>query len=137
MPSLHQSYVPNPMLGTLMNDFVSVSSMSNVDIGKAFNAIAKGIGRNDIDEILFNWNESQLNLDGDRIIGYPGRDGIFSRGKEGGKVNISKREFLGWLLSENPFDEKVYGANISNDAQWTGLIQRAREASSTTYESTT
>jgi len=106
----------------------NVASMSNANVGKAFNAVVKGIGRNDIGEILFNWNESQLNMDGDKIIGHPGRDGVFSRGKEGGKVNISKREFLDWLLSDNPFDENVYGANIKNDAQWTGLIQRAREA---------
>jgi len=103
------------------------SSMSNAYVGKAFRSIIKGIGRNDFGEILFNWNESQLNEDGDKIFGYPGRDGVFSRGKEGGKVNISKREFLKWLLSDNPFDETVYGANIRNDAQWTGLIQRARE----------
>lgn len=105
----------------------NVSTMSNADVGKAFNAVVKGIGRNDIGEILFNWNESQLNMDGDKIIGYPGRDGIFSRGKEGGKVNISKRDFLDWLFSDNPFDEKVYGSNIRNNAEWTGLIQRARD----------
>ena len=103
-----------------------VASMSNADVGKAFNAIAKGIGHNDLGEILFNWNESQLNEEGDKIVGYPGRDGVYSRGKEGGKVNVSKREFLDWLVSDKPFDEKVYGANIRNDAHWTGLIQRAR-----------
>jgi len=106
----------------------NVSSMSNADVGKAFNAVVKGIGRNDIGEILFNWNESQLNMDGDKIIGYPGRDGIFSRGKEGGKVNISKRDFLDWLFSDNPFDAKVYGSNIRNDDGWTGLIHSARAA---------
>lgn len=51
-----------------------VTSMSNANVGKAFNAIAKGIGRGDLGEILFNWNESQLNEDGSNIIGYPGRD---------------------------------------------------------------
>jgi len=105
-----------------------VASMSNTDIGKAFKAIAKAIGRDDLGEILFNWNESQLNEEGNKIIGYPGRDGVYSRGKEGGKVNVSKREFLDWLLSDSSFDEKVYGANIKNDAHWTGLIQRARVA---------
>lgn len=105
-----------------------LSSMSNTDVGKAFNAVVKGIGRDDIGEILFNWNESQLNMDGDKIIGYPGRDGVFSRGKEGGKVNISKRDFLDWIFSDYPFDEKVYGSNIRNDDEWTGLIHRAREA---------
>ncbi|HUX91736.1 MAG TPA: hypothetical protein VMV48_13715 [Gallionellaceae bacterium] len=107
---------------------INVTSMSNAAVGKTFNAVVNGIGRDDLGEILFNWNESQLNEDGDRIICYPGRDGIFSRGKEGGKVNISKREFLTWLSGENPFDEKVYGANIRDNVQWTGLIQRARKA---------
>ena len=96
-------------------------------LGKHSMLLQKVLATMTLGEILFNWNESQLNLDGDRIIGYPGRDGIFSRGKEGGKVNISKRDLLDWLLSDSPFDENVYGANIRNDAQWTGLIQRARE----------
>jgi hypothetical protein len=116
------------MLGKLMNDFVSASSMSNMTVGKAFNAILKGIGLNDLGEILFNWNESQLNEDGDKIFRYPGRDGRFSRGKEGGKVIIGKQEFMAWLLSDDPFDEKVYGANIRSDTEWTSLIRRAREA---------
>lgn len=111
-----------------MNDLVSVSSMSNADVGKAFNSLVKGIGLDDIGEILFNWNESQLNKDGNKIICYPGRDGRFSRGNEGGKVIIGKREFLGWLLSDAPFDEKIYGANIRSDVEWTALIRRAREA---------
>lgn len=111
-----------------MGDAVSVSSMSNVAVGKAFNAIAKGLDRDDVGEILFNWNESHLNEDGDKIINYPGRDGRYSRGKEGGKVIIGKREFLTWLLSDAPFDEKVYGANIGGDPEWTSLIRRAREA---------
>ena len=110
-----------------MNNSVSVTSMSNVAVGKAFNAIIKGIGLNDIGEILFNSNESQLNIDGNKIIGYPSRDGRFSYGKEGGKIIISKREFLTWLLSDKPFDEKVYGPNITSNTEWTALIQRARE----------
>ena len=58
-----------------MGDAVSVSSMGNVAVGKAFNAIAKGLDRDDVGEILFNWNESQLNEDDDKIINYPRRDG--------------------------------------------------------------
>jgi hypothetical protein len=110
-----------------MNNSVSVTPMSNAAVGNAFNAIIKGIGLDDIGEILFNWNESQLNIDSNKIIGYPGRDGRYSQGKEGGKVIISKREFLTWLLSEKPFDEKVYGPNITINAEWSALIQRARE----------
>lgn len=106
----------------------NVSSMSNADVGKSFNALVNGIGLDDLGEILFNWNESELSEEGNTIIKYPGRDGIYSKGKEGGKVTISKREFLAWLLSDGPFNENVYGANIRNDVQWSGLIQRAREA---------
>jgi hypothetical protein len=105
-----------------------VASMSNANVGKTYTAIVNGIGRDDLGEILFNWNESELNEDGSKIIGYPGRDGKHSKGKEGGKVIVSKRAFLAWLLSDSPFDEKVYGANIKNDVHWTGLIQRAQEA---------
>ena len=111
-----------------MSDSVSVSSMSNAAVGKAFNSIAKGLGRGDLSEILFNWNESELNEGGDKIVNYPGRDGRYSHGKEGGKVIIGKREFLKWLLSDAPFDEKVYGADIGSDSEWAALIRRAREA---------
>lgn len=113
-----------------MIDCVSATSMSNVAVGKAFNAIRKMISLDEIGEILFNWNESQLNMDGDKIICFPGRDGRFSLGKEGGKVIVSKRAFLAWLLSDDPFDEKVYGRNIRSDGEWTALIHRAREAAS-------
>lgn len=106
----------------------NIPAMSNAYVGKAFNAVFNSIGRDDLDEILFNWNESKLNEDGHKIICYPGRDGRFSRGREGGKIIVGKREFLTWLMSDSPFNENVYGANIRNDAQWTGLIQRAREA---------
>ena len=106
----------------------NVASMSNANVGKAFDAIVKKIGRDDLVEVLFNWNDSELNEDGNKIIGYPGRDRHYSRGKEGGKVTISKRELLDWLDSEKPFDEKVYGAEIRNNTEWTSLIHRAREA---------
>ena len=107
---------------------VQVLPKSNAAVGKAFNAVIKGIGTDDLGEILFNWNESQLNEDGDKIIRYPGRDGRFSRGKEGGKIIVGKRDFLTWLLSDAPFDEKIYGANIGSDPEWSKLIRRARES---------
>ena len=79
---------------------VLASSMSNTAVGKAFNAIIKGTGINDIGEILFNW-----------------------------------LKFLAWLLSEYPFDEKVYDVNIRNDTEWSALIRRAREVASGGIES--
>ena len=106
----------------------NVTSISNANVGKAFNAVIKGLCRDDIGEILFNWNESELNYDGDRIICYPGRDGRYSPSKEGGKSYVSKREFLAWIFSDDPFDEKVYGSEIRNNSEWESLIQRARDA---------
>lgn len=107
---------------------INVASMSNANVGKTFDAIVKKIGRDDLGEALLNWNDSELNEDGSKIIGYPGRDRHYSRGKEGGKVTIGKREFLDWLYSEKPFDKKVYGEEIRDNAEWTSLIHRTREA---------
>ena len=115
----------------------NVTSMSNANVGKAFNAVIKGMGRDDIGEILFNWNESELNYDGDRIICYSGRDGRYSRGKDGGKSNVSKREFLAWIFSDSPFDEKVYGLEIRNNSEWVSLILRARDAALTESKNST
>ena len=106
----------------------NIHSLSNASIGKAFKAILKNVGRDELGGLLFNWNESELNPDGDRIIAYPGRDGRYTRGKEGGKIYIRKRELLAWVLSEQPFDEKVYGAEIRNDSEWAELIQKVRNA---------
>ncbi len=57
-----------------------VSLANNAVVGKAFNALAKGIGDNDIGEILFNWNESELKEGGDKIICYPGQNERRSQG---------------------------------------------------------
>ena len=122
-------------LGVMENS--NVTSISNANVGKAFNAVIKGLCRDDIGEILFNWNESELNYDGDRIICYPGRDGRYSPSKEGGKSYVSKREFLAWIFSDNPFDEKEYGLEIRNNLEWVSLIQRARDAVLTAGESST
>lgn len=103
-------------------------SRSNVNVSKAFKAILKHVGHDDLAGLLFNWNESELNIDNDKIIAYPGRDGRYARGKEGGKIYISKREFLCWVYSDQPFDEKIYGKGIREDTEWTELIQRIRNA---------
>ena len=76
----------------------------------AFKAIVDQVGRDDVTDILLNWDDSELSEDGNRIFRYIGRDREYSRGAEGGKVSISKKEFIEWLLSEAPFDESVYGA---------------------------
>jgi hypothetical protein len=48
--------------------------------------------------------------------------------KEGGKINISKRDFINWIFSNQPFDEIVYGSDIRNNIEWINLIDRARKA---------
>ena len=93
-----------------------------------FEEVSSALGQGDIGAILYNWNESSLSADSGEIIKYPGRDGRFTKGEEGGAVIIGKGEFLAWLQSSSPFSADVYGADIANDAEWAELIHRARAA---------
>lgn len=108
--------------------------MNNVIAGKAFKSIVgkmsnlEGANVMDIDGILMNWNNSELNEARDQIISYPGRDGAYSFGKEGGKVRVSKKSFIEWILGDEPFNEKVYGKGIRNDKEWTTAIEKARKS---------
>ena len=108
--------------------------MDNIVVIKAFKNIVKNLSSlegddvMDIDGLLMNWNNSELNKERDQIICYPGRDGVYSHGKEGGKVKIPKRSFIDWILSDEPFDEKIYGKNICNDTNWTTAIETARKS---------
>ena len=95
----------------------------------AFKAIIEKCGRDDLTEILFDWDDCELSEDGNSIIQYVGRDREYSHGKDGGKVKVGKKEFLAWLLSDAPFDETVYGASIREDADWAKRIESARAAS--------
>ena len=108
--------------------------MNNAVVGKIFKAIVEnlsdvdGVNAMDIDGLLMNWNNSELNKDRNEIISYPGRDGAYSIGKEGGKVRISKKSLIEWLLSNEPFNEKVYGKDIRNDISWNNAIETARKS---------
>lgn len=93
----------------------------------AFSSIVDTIGRDRVSGILLNWNDAELSEDGERIVNYVGRDRQHSKGSDGGKKTTPKREFIAWLLSDAPFDEKVYGTGI--DAEWRQDITDARKAS--------
>ena len=95
----------------------------------AFKAIVDHVGRDDVIDILLNWDDCELSEDGNKIIQYIGRDREYSRGAIGGKGTVSKKEFLAWLLSEAPFDESVYGEAIRMDVEWIRKIDSARTAS--------
>lgn len=95
----------------------------------AFKAIVDQVGRDGVTDILLNWDDCELSEDGNKIFRYIGRDREYSRGTEGGKVTISKAEFLAWLLSEAPFDESAYGAGIRTEVDWVRKIDSARRAS--------
>jgi hypothetical protein len=41
---------------------VPVLPKSNAAVGKAFDSIINGLGRDDIGEILFNWNEPRFSI---------------------------------------------------------------------------
>lgn len=95
----------------------------------AFTSIFEQLGRDDLTDILFNWDDSELSEDGTKIIRFVGRDREYSRGAEGGKVIVSKAEFINWLLSDAPFDASVYGEGIRNNMDWVRQIESARVAS--------
>lgn len=95
----------------------------------AFSMILEKLGRDDLSDILTNWNDSELSEDGTTIFCYVGRDRQYSRGANGGKSSVSKKEFIEWLLSNGPLDENEYGALIRKDTEWTKRIEMARAAS--------
>ena len=98
---------------------------STQEIARIFEKMVKR-AESELSSALFNWNDSRLNEDKDKIIMYPGRDRKFVRGKEGGKSNVSKAEFIDWLMSDGPFDTSVYGEDITRDAEWRGEIETLR-----------
>ena len=108
--------------------------MNNIVAGKIFKSIVEhlsnvdGADAIDIDGLLLNWNNSELNEERNQIINYPGRDGDYSSGKEGGKVRVSKKSFIEWILSEKPFDEKIYGKDIKSNKEWSTAIETARKS---------
>lgn len=108
--------------------------MNNLEINRIFKNILKNLSNlehkdaMDIDGLLMNWNDSVLNEDRDEIIRYPGRDRLYSYGKEGGKVRVSKRQFIEWLISEEPFNEIIYGKEIQKNKEWTEAIETARKS---------
>ncbi|MES2415078.1 MAG: PLxRFG domain-containing protein [Pseudomonadota bacterium] len=98
---------------------------SNSDVGKAFNAMVKNVEQ-DLHGVLMNWNESELNEDKDKIVGFVGRDAFYSKGRDGGKTVVSKKEFMDWLASDAPFDTETYGPEITTDTEWAESIERLR-----------
>lgn len=97
---------------------------STQEISRIFNRMVKE-AEGDLTSVLFNWNDSRLNEDKDKIILYPGRDARFVRGAEGGKSNVSKAAFFDWLMSDAPLDPAVY-ADAVNDPEWRGQIEKLR-----------
>ncbi len=104
-------------------------SLNSRKAAAAFRAIVDVVGRDTVTAILLDWNDSQLNEDGTKIIRYFGRDREYSRGAFGGKGSVRKADFLIWLMSDAPFDAKVYGPAIVSDSDWAATIGAARKAS--------
>lgn len=97
---------------------------STVKIGKAFSSMVNTLGRDDVSELLMNWNDSELSNDGTKIILFPGRDRAYSAGELGGKVTAGKGGFLSWLHSEAPLDPAVF--EVSDE--WRAKVEAARNA---------
>ena len=85
------------------------------EFGKSFSKI----GKDDLNELLANWNGSELSEDGTRIVVRDRRGG-------GGSYSQTKGEFFDWL-----FSDKVFGG-IAEDAraEWQAVVNRAREKAS-------
>ncbi len=95
------------------------------DMNSTFTSLLQMLGKDDLNEILFNWNESELNEDCSEIVVF-----VDSRAygpRTGGANKVEKSEFIEWLLSDAPFDPKVYGEKIREDNQWTELVGKARQ----------
>lgn len=103
--------------------------LSSKKAAAAFRAIVTSLGRDDVSDILLNWNDYELSEDGTKIYCYVGRDREYSQGADRGKMTISKTKFIEWLLSDGPFDEEVYGADIRSNSEWVTIIDAARRAS--------
>ena len=88
------------------------NSLDTKTAAKAFNSILEKLGKDDLIDILLNWDDCEISEDGKNIIQYLGRDREYSYGKQGGKTRVSKIDFLNWLLSDAPFDEKTYGVDF-------------------------
>ncbi len=119
---------PSPAMqaGSVNLEAFLPEKLSNKKIGNAFDRMVNE-ARQDFEEVMFNWQGGVfLNEDANKLITYPGRDQAFSKGKEGGKVVVTKKDMINWLMSDGPFDEAEYGADIKSNQQWVDQIERLR-----------
>jgi hypothetical protein len=85
--------------------------------------------RDALENALYNWKEIRLSEDGSRLTGHIGREGEhIGNNAFNTKYKPTKKEFLEWLNSEEPFNTKVYGENITKDTEWVNDISRLRNA---------
>ena len=96
----------------------------NNDSNNKFNNLVSQFDFENINEILYNWNESEISEDGTEILIYV--DSRSNGPRTGGADRVDKKEFIDWLLSDAPFDEEVFGSEIREDEHWVGLIEKAR-----------
>ncbi|OHB99068.1 MAG: hypothetical protein A2Z57_04020 [Planctomycetes bacterium RIFCSPHIGHO2_12_39_6] len=96
-------------------------------VGEYFNNLVKKMSRDEVDQVLYDWGEGQLNEDGtgikiERMFAREAKKGL------GEIVKGSKAQFINWLNSDAPFNEKIYGKDILKDSEYVDRINRAREA---------
>lgn len=96
-------------------------SIPKRNVGKAFRAIVES-NRSDLEGVLFNWNDTTLSEDGERIVMNIDRRGAVSG--TGPKASVAKSDFFNWLYSDAPFDAKTYQV----DDEWTAQINSLRDA---------
>lgn len=92
------------------------------DYNLLFDHILSQIGRDEMDRILFNWNDSELSEDNSEIHVYTD---CRSYGPGTGGVDlVDKKDFVDWLLSDEPYNKEYY----DQDNEWINLISEARKA---------
>ena len=109
---------------TLETTHLSRERWNSRSASRAFAFLLQNLSADDFAELLSNWNESEWDADAKTIMRFPGRDQRFSRGAEGGKITVPKRDLLVWLDSNQPLDPATYSMSKS----WMELISRARSA---------
>jgi len=105
-----------------------MAGMNAKKISDAFESIIDNLDRADLDEILLNWDDVELNNEGN-LVRDRGRNRESPCAKRFAKRKVRKQEFLDWLVSNSPFDEAIYGPAIRSDVDWRRKIEMARTAS--------
>ena len=99
---------------------ISEGLMTNSD--NWFDLLVSNLGTAKVNEILYNWNGSELDDERRGILIYVDERAYGPR--TGGFDVVDSTEFRDWLTSDEPFNAGVY----EQDQEWVEVIKEARSA---------